>query len=232
MSLPIMHANTIMYGHNYWSRCLSFGILVTLSVTPNVMQAAQDTVDSLQTQVLDLEIKLNQAKASRTDSEHSAAQDISKLQEQLRQSELKNSSRSDSDSSLRALTAEIAQLRSELELKAKETAASAAVAHAVDHDKLAAQVKKLQDDLQQAQATTASLEAASAAKAKKMQDKLQHAESTAAASAGAADKLAAVEKELAAAGSRISQLESSTAESEEHTASLQVRHDCEILPHV
>ena len=207
-------------------KCLSFGIFVTPSVTFNVMQAAQDTIDSLQTQILDLDIKLNQAKASRTDSDHSAAQDISKLQEQLRQSELKNSSRSDSDSSLRALTAEIAQLRSELELKAKETAASAAAAHAVDHDKLAAQVKKLQDDLQQAQATATSLEAASAAKVKKMQEKLQHAEATAAASAGANEKLAAVQKELAAAQSNVSQLASSSAESEEHTAALQVSHGC------
>ena len=55
-----------------------------------MLQGAHDTIDSLQTQVLDLEIKLGQAKASLADMQHaSPSQDAAKLQEQVRQSELK-----------------------------------------------------------------------------------------------------------------------------------------------
>ena len=158
-----------------------------------VMQGAHDTIETLQTQVLDLEIKISQAKASMSDSQHNSAQDISKLQEQLRLSELKATSKS--DSSLRALTAEIAQLRSELQAKVKEAAAAAA----------------------------ASQEAVSAAKVVNLQERLQQAEAQAAANAEAHSKLALTSRELTAAQNRVSQFESSLAEAEEeHKAAMQV----------
>jgi len=160
-----------------------------------VMQGAHDTIETLQTQVLDLEIKISQAKASLSDSQHDSAQDIAKLQEQLRLSELKATSKSDSDSSLRALTAEIAQLRGELQAKVRDAAAAAA----------------------------ASQEAVSAAKVVNLQERLQQAEAQAAANAEAHSKLALTSQELTAAQSRVSQFESSLAEAEgEHKAAMQV----------
>ncbi|KAL0022870.1 hypothetical protein WJX77_001841 [Trebouxia sp. C0004] len=102
------------------------------------LQGAHDTIETLQTQVLDLEIKVSQAKASLSDLQHGSAQDIVKLQEQLRLSELKAASKSDSDSSLRALTAEIAQLRGELQDKERlQQAEAQAAANAEAHSKLA-----------------------------------------------------------------------------------------------
>jgi len=161
----------------------------------SVMQGAHNTIETLQTQVLDLEIKISQAKASLSDFQHDSAQDIAKLQEQLRHSELKAASKSDSDSSLKALTAEIAQLRSELQDKVQDAAAAAA----------------------------ASQEAVSAAKVVNLQERLQQAEAQAAASAEAHSKLALTSRELTAAQRRVSQLESSLAEAEEeHKAALQV----------
>ncbi|DBB05674.1 TPA: hypothetical protein ACH3X1_012287 [Trebouxia sp. C0004] len=162
------------------------------------LQGAHDTIETLQTQVLDLEIKVSQAKASLSDLQHGSAQDIVKLQEQLRLSELKAASKSDSDSSLRALTAEIAQLRGELQDKVKAAATAAA----------------------------ASQEAASAVKVVNLQERLQQAEAQAAANAEAHSKLALTSSELTAAQRRVSQLESSLAQAEEeHKAALQGADD-------
>lgn len=130
-----------------------------------------------------------------SDSQHGSAQDVAKLQEQLRLSELKATLKSDSDSSLRALTAEIAQLRGELQAKVKDAAAAAA----------------------------ASQEAVSAAKVVNLQERLQQAEAQATTNAEAHSKLALTSRELTAAQSRVSQYESSLAEAEEeHKAAMQV----------
>ncbi|KAA6428913.1 MAG: hypothetical protein FRX49_01023 [Trebouxia sp. A1-2] len=162
------------------------------------LQGAHDTIETLQTQVLDLEIKVSQAKVTLSDSQHGSAQDVAKLQEQLRLSELKATLKSDSDSSLRALTAEIAQLRGELQAKVKDAAAAAA----------------------------ASQEAVSAAKVVNLQERLQQAEAQATTNAEAHSKLALTSRELTAAQSRVSQYESSLAEAEEeHKAAMQGADD-------
>ena len=159
------------------------------------MQGAHETIELLQTQVLDLEIQLSQAKATVADSQHASTQNIAKLQDRLHHSELKAASKSDSDSGLRALTAEIAQLRGELEARVKEAAAAAATSE----------------------------EAASAARVINLQGKLQQAEAKAAANAEAHSKLTEMTKELMMAQSHATQLESSAAEAEEeHRAALQV----------
>lgn len=161
------------------------------------MQGAHDTIDSLQTQVLDLEINLTQAQASLADSQHAANQGKAKLQEQLRQSELKASVNSDSESSLRALSAEVAQLRIELAAKIEEAAGAAAAAQ----------------------------EAASAVQVLNQQEKLQQAEAYSAASAEANSNLVQSSQELAAMQIHVSQLESSAAGAEQqHKAALQVSH--------
>jgi len=206
-----LHAEPILFirftcvcVNNPWSKqaswlhcgeCFKCARLAVNQRHESVMQGAHDTIETLQTQVLDLEIKISQAKASMSDSQHNSAQDIAKLQEQLRLSELKATSKSDSDSSLRALTAEIAQLRSELQAKVKEAAAAAA----------------------------ASQEAVSAAKVVNLQETLQQAEAQAAANAEAHSKGALTSRELTAAQNRVSQFESSLAEAEEeHKAAMQV----------
>ena len=113
------------------------------------LQGAQDTIESLQTQVLDLEIKLNQAKAAFADSQHVNRQDILKLQEQLQQAELRAASKSDSDSALKAITLDVHQLRSELQTQVSAAAAAAAASQA-------GTVANLQEKLQQAEAKAAS----------------------------------------------------------------------------
>ena len=118
-----------------------------------ILQGAQDTIESLRNQVLDLEIKLNQAKASLADSQYVSRQDTLKLQEQLRQAELKAGSKSDSDSALKALTFDVHQLRSELQTQVSNAAAAAAASQEAS---LAGKVVALQEKLQQAEAKAAS----------------------------------------------------------------------------
>ena len=161
------------------------------------MQGTHDTIDSLQTQVLDLEIKLTQAQASSADSQHAASQDKAKLQEQLRQSGLKAAFNSDSESSLSALSAEVAQLRSELAAKIEQAAGAAAAAQ----------------------------EAASAVQVLHQQEKLQQAEAHSAASAKTNSNLVQLRQELAVMQTHVSQLESSAADAEQqHKAAMQVSH--------
>lgn len=172
------------------SKVLDLLLIMTIHV-----QGAHDTIESLQTQVLDLEIKLTQAQASLADSQHAAHQGKAKLQEQLRQSELKAAVNSDSESSLRALSAEVTQLRSELVAKVEEAAGAAAAAQ----------------------------EAASAVQVLHQQEKLQQAEAYSAASAEANAQLAQLRQELAVMQTHVSHLESSAADAEQqHKAALQV----------
>lgn len=167
------------------------------------LQGAQDTIESLQTQVLDLEIKLNQAKASLADSQYVNRQDTMKLQEQLRQAELKAASRSDSDSALKALTFDVHQLRSELQTQVSDAAAAAA----------------------------ASQEASLAGKMVALQEKLQQAEAKAATTVELSSRVTEMTQELDRLQSALSEaqdqshrLKSSAAEAEiEHQAALQVR---------
>lgn len=173
------------------------------------LQGAQDTIEALQTQVLDLEIKLNQAKAALADFHYVNRQDTLKLQEQLRQAELKAASKSDSDSALKALTLDVHQLRSELQTQISNAAAAAA----------------------------ASQEASLAGKVVNLQEKLQQAEAKAASSIELSSKITEMSQELDRLQGALSEaehqtkgLKSSAAEAqEEHQAALQVRLCVRIL---
>ena len=168
------------------------------------MQGAQTTIESLQSQVLDLEIKLNQARASVADSRRINSQDTMKLQQQLRQADLKATSTSNSEAGLKALSLEVNQLRSELLSQVSGAAAAAA----------------------------ASQEASWATQVNSLQEKLQHADIKAAISADQSTKLAEMAHErdrlqttLTQAQKHLTQLESSAvATGEEHRAALQVMH--------
>lgn len=124
-----------------------------------------------------------------------------KLQEQLRQAELKTASGSDSDSALKALTLDVNQLRSELQSRVSDAAAAAAAAH----------------------------EALLADKVAKLQEKLQQAETKAAVSVESSSKVAEFTQELSRLQTVLSEaqaqsawVESSAVEAEEqHQAALQ-----------
>lgn len=168
-----------------------------------ILQGAQDTIESLQTQVLDLEISLNQAKAALADSQHVNRQDTLKLQEQLREAELKGASRSDSDLALRTLTLDVHQLRSELQTRASDAAAAAAASQEAS---LAGQVVKLQQKLQQAEAQVATHADLSSKVAEMTQE------------------LSRLQRDLSEAQDQSKQLQSTAAEAEEeHQAAMQAR---------
>ena len=171
------------------------------------LQGAQDTIESLQSQLLDLQIELNQAKASLADSKRVNNQDTARLQEQLWQAELKAASKSESDSGLKALSLEVHQLRGELQSQVSGAAAAAA----------------------------ASQEASLIAKVQDLQEKLQQAEVKANTNAAPNSKVAEMTQELSRlqtdrlqSQNRSRQHESSAAEAEEeHRAALQVTlHVC------
>lgn len=168
---------------------------------PFFVQGAHDTIESLQTKVLDLEIDLKQAKAALADTKHAKKQDTLKLQQQLRQAELKVASGPDSDSALKALTLDVSQLRSELQSRLSDAAAVAAAAH----------------------------EAVLADKVSNLQEKLQQAEAKAAASVDSSSRVAEMTQEmtqlrvaLSEAQDEATRLQSSADEAEEqHQAALQ-----------
>ena len=171
--------------------------------TLTCLQEAEHTIEALRTQVLDLEIKLNQAKAALADFQYTNRQDTQKLQEQLRQAELKAASKSVSDSALKALTLNVHQLRSKLQTQVSNAAA----------------------------ADAASQEASLAGKMVNLQEKLQQAEAKAASSVELSSKVAEMTQELDRLQTALSEaehqmkgLKSSAAEAEEeHQAALQVR---------
>lgn len=171
------------------------------------MQGAQDTIEALQTQILDLQIELNQAKASLADSKHVNSQDVTKLQQQLRQAELKAAPKSESDSGLRALSLEVHQLRGELHSQVSGAAAAAAASQEAS---LITQVQDLQGKLQQAEAKATTNAALSSKVAEMTQE------------------LSCLQTDLSESQEHTRQLESSAAEAkEEHRAALQVNlHIC------
>lgn len=168
------------------------------------MQGAQDTIEILQSQILELEIKLNQAKASLADARFVNSQDTMKLQEQLRQAELKAASKLDSDSGLRALRLEVSQLRNDLHSQASDAAAATAASQEAS---LGSMVLSLQEKLQEAEAKTA----ADAELGSKIAETTQ--------------ELSRVQSALSQAQAHTTQVEASAAErEEEHKAALQVTH--------
>lgn len=161
-----------------------------------------------------MEIALKQSKAALADTKYTHKQGTLKLQEQLRQAELKAASGPDSDSALKALTLDLNQLRSELQSRVSDAAAAAAAAH----------------------------EALLADKVVNLQEKLHQAEARAAASVESSSKVAELTQELSRLQTVLSEaqdqsgrLESSAAEAEEqHQAALQAsgfsRHVLPSLP--
>lgn len=161
---------------------------------------------------MDLEISLNQAKATLADSQHVNRQHTLKLQEQLRQAELKAASRSDSDLALRTLTLDVHQLRGELQTRASDAAAAAAASQEAS---LAGQVTKLQERLQQAEAQAATHADLSSKVAEMTQE------------------LSRLQRDLSDAQDQSERLQSSAAEAEEeHQAAMQARPSPHLSWHV
>lgn len=208
------------------------------------MQETQDTIDRLQTKVVDLEVQLRQSRASHSDFQESSTAEIRRLQTLLDKSHHKAASHAASGSQLTSFVSEMAQLSSELGTKLTQAVApltgsphngkprqgKLAIADpAAGPEDAVAQLRSVLGSRLQETADLVTAHTASSADAvAQLQKQLQQAESAASQaeseSAVHARDLAQLRLEFQESQNSVTRLEDMISQAEqEHAASLQVR---------